>query len=561
MAALIFSILLGMGWLMPDHFPPWWAFLNEAPVFLGLLLAMGTTCLIALRQRRHVAFRLGEMPTLVLLLMLLAVAQYFTGKLPFAGDLWVTLIYLGGFALAWMLGAIWADEPIAAGRDPLETVAWAFALGAVLSALMGLVQWLELEGDWAPWVMLAAHSTRALANLAQPNQLSTLLLMGIVAAAILREREKIGTGLLVLMVTVQSLGVVLTQSRTGLLVVAVLALWYLWAGVGFSHIRRHAVMIWAASIWLLELVLSQGMGQAIGKQGLGEQIVQAGSRPLMWRQFLEAIGQSPWWGYGWLQTQAAQQDAALKVPGFEQAFYAHNIGLDLAIWIGVPLTVLVVMTIVMVIWRRRSFYRDKRVIMVLTWVLPVGCHAMLEFPLAYAYFLLPVGVLLGMLDQWTQKDRSWSLKLPGWGAAFGCFLYGGLLLGVGLEYMQAEEDYRVARFEQRRIGKTADTYEVPNLRLLTQLGTVLQGIRLRAVPGMTPSDIELLKEGARRYPWLPLHFQYAVALGLNNQPTRATQQLEVMRGLFGERLYQEIRKEYLNLQEGRYPQMREVHVP
>lgn len=561
MAALIFSILLGIGWLMPEHFPPWWAFINETPVFVGLLLAIGRTCVTALKQRRYAEIKLGEMPALVLLLMLLAIVQYFMGKLPFAGDLWVTLIYLGGFAWAWLLGTLWADEPTVAGRDPLETMAWAFALGAVVSALMGLVQWLELEGAWAPWVMSAAHSNRPLANLAQPNQLSTLLLMGIVATAILREKEKIGTGLLVLMVTVQSLGVVLTQSRTGLLVVAVLALWYVWTGVGFSHIRRHVVVIWAASIWLLALVLSQWMGQAVGKQGLGEQMVQVGSRPLMWRQFLEAISQSPWWGYGWLQTQAAQQQAVLNVPGFEQTYYAHNIGLDLAIWIGVPLTILMAMTIVMVIWRRRSFYRDKRVIMVLTWILPVGCHAMLEFPLAYAYFLLPVGVLLGMLDHWTQKERSWSLKLPGWGVACGCLLYGGLLLGVGLEYMQAEEDYRVARFEQRGIGKTANTYEVPNLRLLTQLSTALQAIRLKAEPGMEPSDIELLKQGARRYPWLPLHFQYAVALGLNGQPELAAQQLEVMRGLFGERLYQEIRKEYINLQEGRYPQMREVHVP
>lgn len=561
MAALIFSILLGIGWLMPEHFPPWWAFINEAPVFVGLLLAIGMTCVTSLKQRRYAAVKLGETPPLVLLMMLLAIAQYFTGKLPFAGDLWVTLIYLGGFSLAWVLGTIWADEPTVAGRDPLETMAWAFALGAVVSALMGLVQWLELEGAWAPWVMSAAHSNRALANLAQPNQLSTLLLMGIVATAILREKEKIGTGLLMLMVAVQSLGVVLTQSRTGLLVAAVIALWYLWAGTGFRHIRRHLVVIWAASIWLLAVVVSQWMGNAVGKQVLGEQMAQVGLRPLMWRQFLEAISQSPWWGYGWLQTQAAQQQAALNVPGLEQAFYAHNVGLDLAIWIGVPLAILISTVMLVLVWRRRSFCRDKRVIMALTWLLPVGCHAMLEFPLAYAYFLLPVGVILGMLDHWTQRERVWSLSLSTWGLACVCLVYGGLLVGVGVEYMRAEEDYRVARFEQRGIGKTASNYEAPDLKLLTQLGTALQGIRIKAGPGMKPSDIEVLKQGARRYPWLPLHFQYAVALGLNAQPKRAEQQLEVMRGLFGERLYQEVRKEYINLQESRYPQMREVHVP
>lgn len=561
MAALIFSILLGIGWLMPEHFPPWWAFINEAPVFVGLLFAVGVTCVTVLKKNRHAIVRLSEIPVLTLLLMVLAAAQYIAGELPFAGDLWVTLLYLGGFTLAWVLGASWAEESAAFARSPLDAMAWAFALGALVSALMALVQWLELEGAWAPWIMSAAHSSRALANLAQPNQLSTLLLMGIVATALLHEKEKIDKGTLLLMVAVQSLGIVLTQSRTGLLVVVVLALWHLWGSAGFSRLRRYVVVLWAASIWLAAIALAHGAGNAVGKQLLGEQMVQVGLRPLMWRQFLEAIIQSPWGGYGWLQTQAAQQQAALKVPGLEQTFYAHNIALDLVIWMGLPLATLVVLAIAWVVFRRRASFGDKRVMMMLTWILPVGCHAMLEFPLAYAYFLLPVGVMLGMLDCWTQNEKEGRLKISAWGLACGSLVYAGLLVGVGVEYLWAEEDYRVARFEQRGIGKTAESYEVPNLRLLTQLGVALQAIRVKAVPGMKPSDIELLRQSARRYPWLPLHFQYAIALGLHDQPEQAAQQLQMMKGLFGAGLYQEIRKEYTNLQESKYPQLREVQVP
>lgn len=556
MAYLLFSLLLGLGWLVPHHFPPWLAFHNEAPVFAGLLLAWLVTWLRD--EKRDV--QIGGMHAVALLLMVVGALQYLIGIQPFIGDVWVTTAYLGGFALAWMLGEAWATGRAEAKFGPLDTLALAFAAGGCVSAWMGMIQWAELEGAWAPWIMSAAHTDRAVANLAQPNQLSTLLLMGIVAASILREREKISVGLLLLLVAVQSVGLVLTQSRTGLLVVLLLCIWHGVTGSAFSHIRRHGVFIWGAAIglgtWVFHL-----LGDADGKQVLGEQMMHPGSRPLMWRQFADAISQSPWLGYGWLQTQAAQQQGALNVPGLEQTLYAHNHVLDLAIWLGLPLTILLLGITLTAIWQRRRAIREKRVVMLVTWLLPVACHAMLELPLAYAYFLLPAGVLLGMLDQWSRPEGSRTLKVPRLGLVAVWLLYAGLIIGIGMEYTQAEEDYRVVRFEQRGIGQTVQDYQAPKLTLLTQLGVGLQAIRIKAGPGMKESDIRLLQLAAQRYPWIPTHFQYALALGLNGPPENAEQQLKLMKGLFGPHDYAEIRQEFTSLQKLRYPQLQHVKVP
>ncbi|MFN4350618.1 MAG: Wzy polymerase domain-containing protein [Hylemonella sp.] len=556
MAYLLFSILLTLGWLVPHHFPPWLAFNNEVPVFAGLLLA---GLLMWLRDKKE-NVQIGALHAVVLLLLVVGALQYLMGLQPFIGDLWVATTYLGGFAFAWTLGDAWALDKWQDRYSPLDTLALAFVAGGAVSASMGIIQWAEVERNFTPWIMSAAHTSRALANLAQPNQLSTLLLMGIVAAAILREREKISFSVLLLLVTVQSVGVVLTQSRTGLLVVVVLSLWYLVVGSTFSRIQRHGALIWGGALWLAAWAF-QSLGTLYGKQVLGEQMLQAGLRPLMWRQFADAICQSPWLGYGWLQTQAAQQQGALNVPGLEQASYAHNHILDLAIWIGLPLTALVIGVALATIWHRRHAVRDKRVVMLATWLLPLICHAMLELPLAYAYFLLPAGVMMGMLDRWTRGAKSWTMQVPRWGWLPVWLIYAGLTIGIGVEYMQAEEDYRVARFEQRGIGQSVQEYQAPNLKLLTQLDVGLKAIRIKAEHGMKESDIKLLKLAAQRYPWVPTHFQYALALGLNGKPEDAAQQLNLMKGLFGPLLYAEIRKEYVSQQRARYPQLEGVKVP
>ncbi|QKO23472.1 PglL family O-oligosaccharyltransferase [Rhodoferax sp. BAB1] len=556
MPVLIFASLLCLGWLVPDHFPPWQAFHNEAPVFLGLILA----ALIMVWRRKLQRWQVpaGLFPSLAL--MGIALAQYVFGQLVFAGDLWLVWLYVGGFGLAWLLGHVWAEGGEKTHFTAFDTLVLAFATGATVSALMCFVQWFELEGDWAPWVMSAAHSTRAIANLAQPNQLSTLLLTGVIATAVLYERRRVSGELALLLIGLQSLAAVLTQSRTGLLVVVMLVITAWWGAKAWRQVSFRQVFMWGLAFVFLSLLFQWG-AQGTAKAAIGGQALQVGTRPLLWQQFAAALSESPWLGYGWLQTVRAQEVGALTVPGQEQATYTHNHLLDLAIWLGLPLTLLLIAWISLIVWQRRKGLHEPKVVMALFCLLPIGCHALLEFPLAYAYFLFPAGVLLGMMDRWTEGAKVGRVFIPA--VVTGAFVasYALLASGVVLDYVAAEEDFRVARFENRKLGETPADYKVPELKLLDQLRTMLRALRLKATPNMAEAEIELLAKASNRYFWTALHFKYALALGLNGRPEQATRELELIRGLFGEKIYAAVREDFLRLQREVHPQLERVMIP
>ncbi len=564
MPTLMFAVLLCLGWLWPDHFAPWLAFHNEAQVFLALILGLGLT----LWRAREEVLPIGAGIRLAALLCVTALLQWMGGLLPYRGDLALVGLYVGGAGLAWELGRRWASQPERTFITAPDTLALAFVAGATLSALIVFIQLGEQESAWMPWVMAATHSTRALGNLAQPNQLSTLLIMGVVATALLYERRRMSASLAVLLLVLTTMALVLTQSRTGMVIVLVLVVLSPWVARCSERLRTWQVWAWAAGFFLLTF-LYQGLGEQASKAALGvQQVVQVGLRPLMWKQFGAALMDAPWLGYGWLQTVHAQQVGGLSVPGLEQAIYSHNQILDLAIWMGVPLLLLVLCVAILWLWRRRQEFDRAQVRWHVIWLAPLGVHAMLEFPLAYAYFLIPAAVIAGMIDRWTDPalstrseltaagGRSWS-----WACAAMLLAYTLLATAIAVEYTQAEEDFRVARFENRNLGQTPVDYAVPDLVLLDQLGTALRAMRLSARPGMTDEELELLARASARYSWLPLHLRYAVALGLNGKPEASAQQMRVIQGFYGEKTYREVVAEFRRLQTEKYPELGRVKLP
>ncbi len=89
---------------------------------------------------------------------------------------------------------------------------------------------------------------------------------------------------------------------------------------------------------------------------------------------------------------------------------------------------------------------------------------MVEFPLEYAYFLIPFGLLMGMVDA--------SLPLlPGWRVQRGMLLgvtvvLSLVLLGIVRDYFIAEQNHRMLRLESARIGVDGLVTPPPRLDLL-----------------------------------------------------------------------------------------------
>ena len=186
-------------------------------------------------------------------------------------------------------------------------------------------------------------------------------------------------------------------------------------------------------------------------------------------------------------------------------------------------------------------------------------HSMLEFPFAYAYLLFPVLWMVGMAE--ARLDRPGRLQIPR-GMAAVVFLVASVgLAWATWEYLQVEEDFRVARFEALKIGKTPATYERPQIHLLLQLATMLEASRSTPEPGMSPHQLELARQAALRFPWTALQNRYALSLALNGEPEEAIRQLKVMRAMHGEKHYRGIKDSWETLAEEKYPQLRTLQLP
>ena len=548
-------LFLTVAWLVPSHFPPWVNFQSEFFAFLAVgLLACG--CLL----KQENTLRVPAAAFVVACIALVPGVHFATG-LVFFGDAFIASYYLVGFATA-IAAAYACCQPV---KTPFR-VEWFASLAIMLltaalaSAMIGLLQWLSLTDGLHIWVMHTDPGERILANLGQPNQLASLLLLGILALAVLFEKAQVGRLALLLGTGFMTGALVLTESRTGLLSGVFVTLFLLQKQrKTLMKIRACHVMAWMAVFVLASFFLPFINEALLMADGRSIALSDQNGRDKMWQQALYAIGQSPWWGYGWNQTPVAQAVGVLKYPGSLAYTNAHNLVLDVLVWVGVPLGLL--FTVFGGYWFCSRLVRVKKIpsVYAMAMLLPIAVHSMLEFPFAYAYFLLTAGLLIGVVEaslvdvKGVALNRGWA-----WGVLSSLTLVG---VYASYEYILIEEDYRYARFENLKVGRTPEEYVVPSILLHTQLAALLTTLRQPATAGMDVQDIERLRQVSLRFGLQPLVYRYALALGLNGNPAAASRQMRVFRGMFGERSYQAAKADMQSMAAASHPELKAVTLP
>lgn len=516
---LLAGLLAVFGWLTPNHYPPWLSFHGEAAMAAAIALASAWTLWRSRGTRRG-------MPALAAATLAAAVIpaiQFLVGQIDFAGDAWLAGSYLAAFGFAQWIGQR------AAGHFGVERTVAAIAAvvlsSALLSAWIALYQWQRL--DYLG--MLAIQISRGMrpyANLTQPNHLATLLVLGLCSVAWLFDRRYVGAAGSLLAVLLLGFTLAMTQSRAGLLeVVVVAALLVAFRRVLHGRLRWSHGVGAAALVLLLPFAWEALRAQAPSATGreAGE-LATVSLRRLHWETMLDAVGRHPWGGYGWNQVSAAQfAVAADHAVSGETLGYSHNLLLDLLVWNGIPLGLLLAGALAWWFWAAARGLRDSTTLLALAGIVAVFVHAMLEYPLYYTYFLLPVGVLMGVVS-WTTLPRA-VLRVPRFVApillALGC----AVLAVTAVEYFSIEDEVRRLRFRQARMGMSQAVPEPNNARLLTQLREFLFFARTRERAGMSPAELEVMAAIVRRFPSRENIVRYAAALALNAQPERAEQTL------------------------------------
>lgn len=557
-----------LSWLVPLHFLPWVSWHGEVLAFaMVLLLAWRGLLKVAIQGlSRPVVLPLACIP--LLLLGMVAIAQLASGLAAFRGDVLVFELYVALCVICLALGFSLDPQPSppgpvsAPGNSHLRALtglAVVLVLGALVSAVVALAQVFELwEGAY--WINRMPGLRRPGGNLGQANHLATLLLMGVASLLYLYEsgRLRATSSLSIFLVLASALG--MTESRTGALSFLLLAGWWF---VNRNRLKLSAspwiiaftCLAFLAFLWMWPSIFAF----LLQSSETAEISTRAGMRFVVWPQLLEASAQRPWLGWGLNQVPKAH-NAVLDAYALGDPFsYSHNILLDLALGMGAPLTALLVLVTGVWLWRR---VRDTTLLLpwyCLAVVLPVAVHSMLEFPFAYAYFLAPVMFALGALEGMVKHERVLRMGLRTSTA---------LLLAVTIvaawsvvEYVEIEEDFRVARFESMRVGQTPLSYQRPEVLLLTQLGALLDGARISPRPGMTAEELAIAQKVALRYPWLATQSRYALSLALNGNTAEAVRQLRVVKAMHGDKRYEEIRAHWRDLSQDKYPQLRELKLP
>lgn len=410
LVALAGLAICGPAWLA-SNLPPSATFFNQVAALLGwaALLALTSWGMVSVPQK---AWR--PLAPLNLVLALLAVAtigSFLFERLPASLAL-STLALLAMAALAVVVGALsirggW-------GRAAFQAVCVATVLAGVVSVGLALVQ--VFLPDWADgdWIARSSTPGRAGGNLRQPNHLSSLLLWAMVALVWLHEtlaerqavpQLKQARVITALLMALLLFGDVLTVSRTGTVCVVLLALW----GVVDKRLSRFSrVLLWLAPLFYALCWLGMNEWAQAGAQSSfagGAQLQKSdlsSSRFGIWANTLELIKQNPWFGVGWGEFNFAW--TLTPFPGRPVAFFdhTHNLPLQLLVEIGLPLGALVLALLLWALWKafaaclKASPSDSLTVRTAFIMVLMMVVHSMLEYPLWYAYFLLPTAFVLGV---------------------------------------------------------------------------------------------------------------------------------------------------------------------
>jgi O-antigen ligase len=424
--------------LLAYNVPPSSTFLNQA---LALALWGGFVALCLLRAPApagRALLRIGALPAAALGLLLLALAlSWHPGRLPSGLALSAAGLLLAALVLL-LAGAA------ARGGAAAEPLFVAFCTGwvgaGVLNAAIGAVQVFAPHWPDGDWIARSGLAGRAVGNLRQPNHLSSLLLWAAIAIPPLLELRRLSFRAAASLYALMVFAVVLTASRTGVLGVALLTLWGL-ADRRLSRRTRGLLLLSPllyAAAWLGLAAWAHASAQAFGGEARLAEGDLSGSRFGIWANTLALIRQHPWAGVGFGEFNLAW--TLTPFPGRPTAYFdhAHNLPLHLAAELGLPLAGLVLALLAAALWRTLRvpatappaaavMQRSAGMMLLL-----IGLHSLLEYPLWYAYFLLPTAWLFGFGFGLGREAAAAApaARRPD-GAAAGALFVAALLLPIG----------------------------------------------------------------------------------------------------------------------------------
>ena len=516
----IAAILISLAWLMPIHYRPWVTYTGELYAFFALF----TLAAICLKEK----LKIPAVSFPLLLLACIPIIQFLMGQVFFFSTAMIGFIFVFSFWLASMLGYNLSTG----GYNREETftnLSYVFLASGTITGLIALCQWSNLDSV-LPGMVNISGTTRPYANFAQPNNMATFLVMALMSCLYLYEKKKIQTKWLFVCVAVIVMGVALSQSRTAwVAAIAIILYLALYQYKGIIRLKWYYSTAWF--IFFITCIVALPLLSQLAAQAMDTDVVQSRdvvaratgdmSRLAIWQQMIAAIQTQPWFGYGWYQTSVAFVSISDTVQGPVWIRSAHNFILDFLLWNGLIIGLPFLAYFGYLGYQLQRWVNTPESVIGILMIGAFVTHAMFEFPQHYAYFLLPVGFILGTVL--AQNPKIKIIVMPSSGMKF-IFAVGLLLLIV----IYRDYDVAVPKLGQSiRYEKQPEkiTNEKP-IYLLTEFNHRIGWIRLNPYSNASAEQIKEGEQMVLSYPTKYNLIKYAKLLAFNGYEAEAKHQLQ-----------------------------------
>lgn len=528
-------VLMVVAWLVPDHYLPWLSAYNDSAMALALMFFV-----VAILREGAVIKTVPIIFWVVVAIAIIPWLQWAVGQLAFSGDAVIGSVYVLGFAAAVLTGFVWAKEN---APDSARLLAGVILVGALLSSVIAIHQGLR-AGDFGLLVAGVCVDGRACGNLAQPNNLATLLGLGSISLFLLYEQGRVGRLLSSVLLGLLILGAASSQSRTALLFGPAVFLGLLISqrrGI-FLRVNLLTVGVAVAVHWLLTWSWPKVQAELLLNTAapLGARSLDAG-RVQGWAMFADALSQSPWTGVGWLQTASAQLAVADRYPPMHVVWqHAHNIFFELMLWCGYPIGIFLSGSIIFWFVSRFFSIRNTEGVAAMLSVSLFGIHSMLELPYHYAYFIVPIGLWVGHVEFSTGGAV---VRKFGRLSCVPVLIAATMVIGVWKDYPDIEEDARRIRFENLRVGPFYQDEYAPEAPFLSAQVEFLKFMRTRPSSDMPIDKMRVMEAVTNRFPYAGVMAKMSMVMALNGRLPDAVKMFNSIKYIHGEGVYKKLRKD------------------
>lgn len=516
------AIVLAWSWFNPYVFLPWSDFSKDSYIAL-CFIALGLVWFWRFsRQSFHVSHAAWGCAGLICIVTI----QYGLGYFAYGEHALWAIAALSGCALICILAAKLSQSNT--GHSLTALLCIAVILAALLHLGVAIAQrfgWMPYDDINLPGLLMAQakNPMRPGGNFGQPNLFATFMLWALLASGWMFSQRHLGRVSLYAMSMLFCSGVAMSQSRVAVVSLMVLLVLSL-LSVRRLHEGRELFR------WILGCLafyaLSTGAliwhTQWTDTQGLRSEVFSDPVRAIIYSSYFQASLLKPWLGWGMTHLVQVQWTVWPYGAGSGILFlHAHNIVLDLALWVGWPTTLVLVIWLGWRAWRRLFTIEDLSSWCAYATVAVLFTHACFELPHMLAFFFLPAAWWVGVLSHRAQSGDTINrasaffqrIKFFGaWGfaASAGLAIYLAVMIW---EYHRIEPEFWRIRFEDAKIGKP-QPHDLPSTLLLTPLADriLLQDIRCK--PGMSLASLAQLERSTMGFPSLYSMYLTACAFGM-----------------------------------------------